>query len=230
MTEPLLLWLISASMNSMRISVALLVAIVMALAIMLPARADGLHELDTFISRTQSGTADFVQTVTSPGAAGQPDRVRESSGRFAFERPGRFRFDYVKPFEQQIVADGQTLWLYDVDLEQVTRRPQAQVLGQTPAALVAAAADVRALQADFELAGQPDQDGLQWVRAVPRQAEGQLQAVRIGFDGDRLAVLEILDSFGQRSVLRFSDFKVNPELPSDLFDFAPPQGVDILQP
>ncbi|MCK9515395.1 MAG: outer membrane lipoprotein chaperone LolA [Ottowia sp.] len=217
-------------MNLLRTSVLVLAGMMLALAAVLPARADGLQSLDAFISHTHSGAADFVQTVTSPGAKGQPDRVRKSSGRFMFERPGRFRFDYVKPFEQEIVADGQTLWLYDVDLEQVTRRPQEQVLGQTPAALVAAAADVKALDADFKLAAQPDEDGLQWVEATPRQADGQLQAVRMGFDGERLAVLEILDSFGQQSVLHFSNFQDNPDLPDDTFVFAPPAGVDVIQP
>lgn len=219
-------------MNSMRsrVPVLLVAALVLALAALLPARADGLSSLDAFIGHVQSGEADFVQTVTSPGADGQPDRVKKSSGRFVFERPGRFRFDYTAPFEQEIVADGQTLWLYDVDLEQVTRRPQEQVLGQTPAALVAAAADAKALAADFELAGLPDRDGLQWVEAKPRQADGQLQAVRVGFDGEKLAVLEILDNFDQESVLHFSNFRVNPELPAGLFDFVPPAGVDVLQP
>lgn len=213
-----------------RIPLVLVAALMLALAAVLPARADGLASLDAFISQVQSGTADFTQAVTSPGADGQPDRVKKSSGHFVFQRPGRFRFDYTQPFEQHIVADGQTLWLYDVDLEQVTRRPQAQVLDQTPAALVAAAADTKALEADFELTAQPDADGLQWVQARPHQADGQLQAVRVGFDGERLAVLEILDSFGQRSVLRFSDFQVNPQLPAGAFDFVPPAGVDILEP
>ena len=216
-------------MNILRVFVSGVAALVLALAAVLPARADGLASLDAFISQVHSGQADFVQTVTSPGAEGQPDRVKKSSGRFAFERPGRFRFDYTRPFEQEIVADGQTLWLYDVDLEQVTQRPQEQVLGQTPAALVAAAADVQALEANFELAGLPDADGLQWVEARPRQADGQLQSVRVGFDGEALSVLEILDSFGQQSVLRFSDFRVNPELAASLFAFEPPAGVDILQ-
>lgn len=219
-------------MNSMRFRIPLfwVAALVLALDAVQPARADGLGSLDAFIGHVQSGEADFVQTVTSPGADGQPDRVKQSSGRFVFERPGRFRFDYTEPFAQEIVADGQTLWLYDVDLEQVTRRPQEQVLGQTPAALLAAAADAEALAADFDLAGLPDRDGLQWVEAKPRQADGQLQAVRVGFDGEKLAVLEILDSFGQESILRFSNFQVNPALPAGLFDFVPPAGVDILQP
>lgn len=110
----------------------------------------------------------------------------------------------------------------------MTQRPQAQVLDQTPAALVAAASDVQALEDDFTLSSQPDADGLQWVKAEPKQDDGQLRAVRIGFDGDRLATLEILDNFGQQSVLAFTDFKVNPQLPDDAFAFEPPAGADVL--
>ena len=207
-----------------------LTALALSFGMLQPAHADGLQSLDAFIKNTQSGQAEFVQTVTSPGSEGQPDRVKKSSGEFLFERPGRFRFDYDQPFLQHIVADGKILWLYDVDLEQVTRRPQEQVLDQTPAALVAAASDLHALEANFRLSDEPDRDGLQWVRAEPLQTDGQLEAVRIGFDGDALAVLEIFDNFGQQSVLRFSNFRVNPDLPADAFDFAPPPGVDLLQP
>lgn len=207
-----------------------LVAVALSLGVLQPVQADGLQRLDAFIQHTQSGRAQFVQTVTSPSSEGRADRVKKSSGEFLFERPGRFRFDYVRPFVQHIIADGKILWLYDVDLEQVTQRPQEQVLDQTPAALVAAASDLRALEKDFRLSGEPDQDGLEWVRAEPLQVDGQLQAVRIGFDGDTLATLEIFDNFGQQSVLRFSDFQVNLDLPPDAFEFAPPPGVDLLQP
>ena len=135
------------------------------------------------------------------------------------------------------MADGQTLWLYDVDLNQVTARKQASALGSTPAALIAAAPDLRALQADFTLADAPDKDGLQWVVATPKASDGQLQTVRVGFrvresateKSTELAVLEILDSFGQRSVLNFSKVEVNPVLPADSFRFKPPQGADLLR-
>ena len=194
------------------------------------AQADGLSALDQHLKTMRSGTASFTQTVSN---ANKPGAVKTSSGQFAFNRPQQFRFDYTKPFAQTIVADGQTLWLHDVDLNQVTARPQSQVLGSTPAALIAAAPDLRALQADFALQAAPDKDGLQWVNATPKSKDGQLQSVRIGFKpadkGDELAVLEILDSFGQRSVLSFSGFQVNPSLPADSFQFKPPAGADVLR-
>lgn len=205
-----------------------LAAGLLALAI-LPARADGLQALQGFIQSVKSGRADFTQTVTGPGKEGQPPRVKTSSGSFEFVRPGKFRFDYRKPFVQTIVADGRTLWLYDADLNQVTERQQGQVLGQTPAALIASASDLSALQADFELTAESGPDGLQWVKATPRTRDGTLQQVRVGFDGASLSMLEILDSFGQRSVLKFSKVEINPALPANTFQFKVPAGADVLR-
>lgn len=195
--------------------------------------ADGLESLESFVKTVSSGRADFTQVVTAPAREGQSVRSKTSSGTFEFSRPGHFKFLYKKPFEQTIVADGQTLWLYDADLNQVTARKQAAVLGSTPAALIAAAPDLRALRADFNLASAPDKDGLQWVQATPKSKDGQLQSVRVGFRaGEKpagLAALEILDSFGQRSVLSFSKVEVNPALPKDTFQFHPPKGADVIR-
>jgi outer membrane lipoprotein carrier protein len=199
--------------------------------------ASGLNSLETFVKGVKTGSADFTQVVTSPAKDGQAPRVKTSTGRFEFSRPARFRFDYSKPFQQAIVADGQTLWLYDVDLNQVTARKQSDVLGSTPAALIASAADVQALKADFVLTDVPEKDGLQWVLATPKTKDGQLQSVKVGFrsSGDSpaslstLEVLEILDSFGQRSVLTFKRFQVNPALPTSAFAFKPPPSADVIR-
>ena len=195
--------------------------------------ANGLESLETFVKTVSSGRADFTQVVTAPAREGQTARSKTSSGTFEFSRPNRFRFLYQKPFEQSIVADGQTLWLYDADLNQVTARKQSAVLGSTPAALIAAAPNLRALQADFTLAAAPEKDGLEWVVATPKAKDGQLQAVRVGFRaGEKqagLAALEILDSFGQRSVLSFSKVEVNPALAKDAFQFITPKGADVIR-
>ena len=197
------------------------------------AKANGLESLETFMRAVNGGRAEFTQVVTAPAREGQSVRSKTSSGTFEFSRPSRFRFVYRKPFEQTLVADGQTLWLYDVDLNQVTARKQAQVLGNTPVALIAAAPDLRALQADFALAGAPEHDGLQWVVATPKARDSQLQTIRVGLHvQDKvpvLAVLDILDSFGQRSVLRFGQFEVNPRLAADVFQFKPPKGADVIR-
>lgn len=193
------------------------------------AQAGGLESLEQFVKTARSGRAEFTQVVTAPARDGQAARTKTSTGTFEFSRPNRFRFEYRKPFPQTIVADGQTLWLHDVDLNQVTARKQDQVLGSTPAALIAAAPDLGALRRDFNLEAAPDKDGLQWVVATPKQREGQLNQVRVGFRGDQLSALEILDGFGQRSVMTFDKLQLNPELPASAFQFKPPQGADVIR-
>ena len=192
--------------------------------------ADGLQSLENFVRTAKSGRADFTQVVTAPAKEGQTVKPRNSSGSFEFLRPNRFRFSYKKPFEQLIVADGQTLWMHDVDLNQVTARKQSQVLASTPAALIASASDLAALQADFALQAAPDRDGLQWVVATPKVKDGQLQSIRVGFRGTDLAALDIEDSFGQRSVLRFGPLQTSPALSADNFQFKPPAGADVIRP
>ncbi len=195
----------------------------------------GLKDLENFVKNTKSGRAAFSQVVTSPAKDGQTPKTKTSSGTFEFLRPNRFKFLYKKPFEQAIVSDGQTLWLHDMDLNQVTARKLAQVLNGTPAAVIAAAADLKGLQADFTLTSLPEKpglkDGLQWVQAVPKTKDGQLQSIVVGLkttgNGIELAALEILDSFGQRSVMTFSQFEVNPALAAASFQFKPPAGADV---
>lgn len=193
------------------------------------AQAGGLESLEGFIRAAKSGRAEFTQVVTAPAREGQAARSRTSSGTFEFARPDRFRFVYRKPFEQTIVADGQTLWLHDVDLNQVTARRQTQVLGATPAALIASSPDLATLRRDFDLQPMPDRDGLQWVQATPKVKEGQLTHVRIGFRGADLAALDILDSFGQRSVMTFQRMELNAAVSPDAFRFKPPQGADVVK-
>ena len=194
---------------------------------------NGLDSLESFVKSTQSGRATFSQVVTSPAKEGQTAKSKTSTGTFEFLRPNRFKFLYKKPFEQSIVADGQTLWLYDMDLNQVTSRKLAQVLSGTPAAVIAAAADLKGLEADFKLSAEPDRAGLQWVLATPKTKEGQLQSIGVGFKatekGSELAMLEILDSFGQKSVMTFNQVEVNPTLTPASFQFKVPAGADVIR-
>ena len=135
---------------------------------------------------------------------------------------------------QTIVADGQTLWLHDVELNQVTARKQSQVLGSTPAALLTAASDLQALKSDFQFTSEPERDGLHWVRATPQSPDGQIRSVMVGLRsaaaGPELAVLDVQDSLGQRSVLTFTGFEVNPALPAASFVFKAPVGADVIKP
>lgn len=196
---------------------------------------NGLRSLEAFVKTTKSGRAVFTQVVTSPAKEGQTAKVKTSTGTFEFLRPNRFKFLYKKPFEQSIVSDGETLWLHDVDLNQVTARKLAQVLNGTPAAVIAAAADLKGLQADFTLTPLPEKSpavtGVQWVKAVPKTKDGQLQTITVGLrttdKGVELAALEILDSFGQLSVMTFAQFEANPALTTTSFQFKPPAGADV---
>jgi len=196
--------------------------------------SDGLALLGRFLQTVRSGRAQFTQVVTSVPKAGQPPRQRTSSGTLEFQRPGRFRFIYKKPFEQTLVADGQTLWLHDPDLQQVTARAQSQVLGSTPLALIISATDLSGLQKDFQLQAEPARDGLQWVKATPRRTDGQVQYILAGLRsterGPELSALEVLDALGQRSVLSFSAFELNPVLKADAFQFQPPAGTSVIRP
>jgi outer membrane lipoprotein carrier protein len=199
--------------------------------------ADSLDALSQFLKLTHSGRAQFTQVVSLPAKADQAPRRKTSSGTFEFQKPQQFRFAYQKPFVQTMVSDGQSLWLYDADLNQVTVRKQSQLLGQTPAAFIASSADLKTLQTEFNLKAEPDAEGLQWVRATPKQADGALQSLRVGLKTSPvstsppvLSVLEIVDGLGQTSRLSFQNFEVNLKLPADTFQFKAPAGVQVIRP
>ena len=187
-----------------------------------PVRAEAVDALREFAREAKTGRAAFTQMVTSPDGA----KKKTSSGSFEFARPNRFRFAYAKPFEQQIIGDGQRLWLYDVDLQQATVRAMDKALGATPAALLAGASPDK----DFELSPLPTTQGLEWVQATPRDKEAlaNLQSLRVGFRGNTLAAIELVDGFGQRSLLTFTALVINVALAADTFRFVPPPGVEVL--
>ena len=188
------------------------------------ARADAVDALREFARDAKNGRAVFTQVVTSPDGV----KKKTSSGSFEFARPNRFRFAYTKPFEQLIVGDGQKVWLYDADLQQASVRPLDKALGATPAALLAGAA----LERDFELRALPAAQGLDWVQAIPREKDenANLQSLRVGFKGKTLAAIELIDGFGQRSLLNFSALVTNIALEPELFRFVAPKGVEVLTP
>jgi outer membrane lipoprotein carrier protein len=180
--------------------------------------ATATDELRDFVKTVHSGKSTFTQTVTSPKG-----KQKVSDGSFEFSRPNRFRFIYQKPYAQTVVGDGAKVWIYDPDLNQVSSRKTGDALANTPAALIVS----NDIDKVFTLADQPSKDGVDWVLATPRQAEGTVRALRIGFRGHELAQLQIDDSFGQKSVLVFSAFEPNAKLPADTFVFVPPKGADI---
>ncbi|MGZ5130809.1 MAG: outer membrane lipoprotein chaperone LolA [Caldimonas sp.] len=191
------------------------------LAASMTVSATPVDTLREFVRDVKSGHAQFTQTVTAPDGA----KKKSSSGSFEFARPNRFRFAYAKPFEQTIVADGEKVWIYDRDLNQVSSRRITQALGATPAALLAGGS----LDKDFELANAAPRDGLEWAEAKPKAKDGAFQSVRVGFRGKDLAALEIVDSFGQKSLLRFDAFASNAAIPAETFRFTPPAGADVIE-
>ena len=187
----------------------------------LEARADAVNTLKSFVRDVKSGRADFTQTVTSPDGA----KKKVTSGQFEFARPNRFRFIYQKPFEQVIVGDGQKVWIYDADLNQASSRKIDAAIGATPAALLAGGS----LEKDFDLGPLPSKDGLEWAQATPKAKEGTFKSVQIGFRGKDLAAVEIVDAFGQRSLLQFKGYTPNVEFGADAFRYTPPAGADVIE-
>ena len=205
----------------MKRSLKLGLALAASLAAPLAIAADPAGILRSFVRDVKSGHAAFTQTVTSPDGS----KKKTSSGTFDFARPNRFRFVYAKPFEQTIVGDGEKVWIHDADLNQVSSRKLGEALGATPAALLAGGS----MERDFDLANLPPRDGLEWVEAKPKAKDGAFQAVRVGFRGNELAALEIIDSFGQKSLLQFNGFAANVAVSADAFRFKVPPGADLIE-
>lgn len=184
--------------------------------------ADAQAQLKAFVAKVQSATGQFSQSTVGPQGRTQPAQL----GTFAFQRPGKFKWMIVRPYEQLIIADGRQVFQYDPDLAQVTVRNVDQAIGTSPAAILFGAGD---LEASFKVSALPDADGLQWLRAVPRNADAGFSQVDIGMRGDEPARIELLDAFGQVTRVELSDIQANPKLPEGQFQFQPPAGVDVVR-
>ncbi len=198
-----------------------LLFLLFALALGSAAHAGGVERLKAFAAGAKTAEADFSQTVTDKNG-----RVtQQASGRMAFARPGKFRWDYAKPYEQVIVGDGTKLWLYDADLDQVTVRTLGDVIAGTPAALLAGD---NAIEKYFALKNAGEADGLEWLEATPKTRDTSFERIRMGFKGDLLMQMELFDTFGQRTLLKFGRMVRNPSIPASRFSFTPPKGADII--
>ena len=198
--------------------IAILTLIIWPLAV----QAAATGKLKTFIVSTHSAQANFTQEVQDKNGK----RIQFASGTMQFERPGKFRWVYQKPYEQLIVGDGQKFWMYDVDLNQVTVKKLDAALGSSPAALLYGNNEI---ERDFSLKDIEARDGLEWLEATPKSAESTFEKILLGFNAkSELAVMELHDAFGHRTVLRFTALKNNPALSSSLFKFVPPKGADVL--
>jgi len=182
--------------------------------------AASLERFQSYVRTTQAARGEFAQKVYDKTGK----LVQDSRGSFAFLRPGRFRWTYVKP-QQLIVGDGERVWIHDADLNQVTVRKVARVLGATPAALLAGASDI---EKSFELKEIGTRDGLEWLEARPREKESGFELVRLGMATGGVEAMELVDYFGQTTVLRFSGVERNPQIDPATFRFTPPKGADVL--
>ncbi|MBL8447915.1 MAG: outer membrane lipoprotein chaperone LolA [Zoogloeaceae bacterium] len=185
------------------------------------ASADGLSQLQRFVEDRRGAEGSFIQTVQA--RSGRKPQVSE--GRFAFQRPGRFRWDYLKPYPQLLVGDGHKLWSWDKDLNQVTVKPLGDALGATPAAILAGD---QPLDRNFILAEGGQRDGLEWVDARPRSAEASFQSMRLGFADGVLQRMELTDNFGQTTELVFTRLTRNAQIDPATFRFVPPPGADVI--
>ena len=185
------------------------------------AYASGLDQLHAFLEGTQTAQGAFKQVVVNK------DRrtTQATSGTFAFARPGKFRWTYEKPFDQLIVGDGEKVWIYDRDLNQVIVRKLDVALGSTPAALLAGDS---ALEKNFTLVAGGESNGLEFVDATPKAPESQFSRIRLGFVDNLPRRMELTDAFGQTTELTFADVKRNPKLAPDTFAFTPPKGADVV--
>jgi outer membrane lipoprotein carrier protein len=183
--------------------------------------AASLDRLRAFVRDTETARTTFTQVVTD-----KTGRVlQRASGEFLIARPGRFRWSVEKPYRQLVVGDGDRVWIYDEDLNQVVVRRSREALGSTPAALLAGREDV---EGAFDWQALPLSDGLDWLLATPKGGESGFSEIRLGFDARGLAALVLTDAFGQRSLVRFGEMQRNPVLPADAFRFTPPKGADVI--
>ncbi|NIR28709.1 MAG: outer membrane lipoprotein chaperone LolA [Gammaproteobacteria bacterium] len=190
-----------------------------------PAGAQGesaRERLAQFFEQVRSLRASFEQTLLDE--TGEP--VQDAAGTVWLQRPGKFRWDYATPYEQVIVSDGARVWVYDADLAQVTVRPQAQGLDNGAMMLLSGEGS---LEAQYEIRELESRDARQWIELVPRAERSEFRRVRLGFGSHGLEVMELVDTFGQTTRLRFNDVALNPKIAPSRFEFTPPEGVDVIR-
>ncbi len=195
-----------------------------ALALLLASAAAGaaaLDQLDRFLETTRSYRAEFSQRVVAKG--GRKPQI--SAGTLAILRPGKLRWEVLRPYPQLVVGDGERFWIYDPELRQVTVRKAGEAIGSSPAALLSGSEDLRK---NFALAEAGEADGLEWAEARPRAADSGFERLRLGFSGGELKAMELHDQFGQVTTVEFTRVERNPKLAPSLFRFVPPSGADVV--
>jgi len=185
------------------------------------AHAGAVDQLHDFLKSTRTLKAEFAQAVMAKNGR----KPQQSSGVLAISRPGKLRWEIQKPYPQLVVGDGEKIWIHDPELQQVTVRKAGQAIGGSPAALLSGSNE---LEKNFTLKEAGEADGLTWVEATPKATDSGFEKVRLGFAGSDLKAMELQDSFGQTTLIRFSKIERNPALPAATFKFVPPAGVDVV--
>ncbi len=200
-----------------------IVLVLTGLGLVTPAHADTAREqLRTFVAQVQSASGDFAQFTVGPQGQTKPPQ----RGKFLFMRPGRFKWDVIKPYEQQIVSNGREIYQFDPDLNQVTVRKVDQAIGASPAAILFGSGS---LEQSFEVMALPDRESLVWLRAKPKQADAGFVHVDLGFKDGVPHRIILLDAFGQTTHVELSALTRNPGLSATNFDFIPPKGADVVR-
>ncbi|MCA1856516.1 outer membrane lipoprotein chaperone LolA [Massilia oculi] len=194
-----------------------------AIALTANAEAAALDQFKSFVAGTKSARGEFTQQQLSKSKGGKAAPV--SSGSFVFARPGKFIWTYQKPYEQLLQADGETLYIYDKDLNQVTTRKLGNALGSSPAAILFGSND---LEKNFTLSEAGERDGAEWLTAVPKAKDTAFEQIGIGLKGGVPVAMELKDQFGQVSLLKFTNFQRNPALGAQHFRFEVPKGADVV--
>jgi outer membrane lipoprotein carrier protein len=185
------------------------------------AQAASIEMLKSLLQQTNSGKARFAQIVVDKNLK----ELQKATGTMQFVRPGRFRWEYDKPYEQTIVGDGAKLWIYDKDLNQVTVRKLDKALGGSPAALLAGSNEI---EKAYDLTNLGPQEGLDWLEAIPKSKDTSFERIRLGFGKAGLEAMELRDQFAQTTVIKFANVERNPKLSPDVFKFTPPKGADVI--
>jgi len=183
--------------------------------------SDAIQRLDKFFSEVNSFQGQFVQTVFDENG----EVIQQANGDVSLDKPGRFRWQYTKPYPQLILADGEYLWIYDEDLLQASAKPIDTALGNAPIMLLT---NVRPLTDDFEIKDANKNDDLNWVELTPLVQDTEFHKIHIGLDEKGVRKMELQDHFSQKTVIEFVDLETNVSFGSDQFTFIAPEGVDVV--
>ena len=192
-----------------------------AMCLAVSAQAGAIDKLNRFLDTTRTLRADFAQIVVAKNGK----RPQQSVGVMMVSRPGKFRWQIDKPYNQLLVGDGEKIWMYDPDLRQVTVKKMDAALGSTPAALLVGGST---LEKNFTLRELGEREGMEWLEATPKSPDSGFEKLQVGFVGDDLKAMELFDNFGQVTSLVFSNVQRNPSLPAANFRFVPPVGADVI--